>query len=70
MVEDMMTIAFIRKSKLSEISAFFRRCSTYIAAGHNAVCLRSCRVCDLHRKHSDLMAFFALRDSETRPERK
>ena len=69
MVEDMMTVAFIRKSKLSEINAFFRRCSMYIAAGHVAVCVRGCRVCEVHRKHSDLIAFFAKRDCESRPER-
>ena len=69
MVEDLMTLSFIRKSKLSEISAYFRRCSSYIAAGHKAVCLRGCRICDLQRKYSDMMAFFDKRNSENRPER-
>ena len=64
-----MTLSFIRKSKLSEISAYFRRCSSYIAAGHKAVCLRGCRICDLQRKYSDMMAFFDKRNSENRPER-
>ena len=70
MVSDLMTLSFIRKSKLSEISAYFRRCSSFIASGHVAVCARGCRVCETHRRYTELMSFFAKRDSESRPERK
>lgn len=69
MVSDLMTISYVRKSKLSEISAFFRRCPSYVASGNVAVCSRGCRVCETHRRYADLMSFYAKRDSESRPER-
>lgn len=64
-----MLLSFIRKSKLSEISAYFRRCSSYIASGRVAVCLRGCRICETQKKFDELLAFYALRDKDDRPER-
>ena len=70
MVEDLMLLSYVRKQKLSDVSAFFRRCSAFVAAGHSAVCSRGCRVCETFRRYEELLAFYAQRNSESRPERK
>ena len=70
MFEDMVTITSLHKQNLSRTDAYFRRCRHYIAAGHKPVCLVGCRVCDGSRRFNELLKFYSLRDSSSRPERK
>ena len=70
MVEDLMVLGCLRKRKLSEIDAYFKKCPRFVAAGRLAHCMRGCRICDGNRKFQELKKFFDLRNSSSRPERK
>ena len=70
MLEDLMIMSYLRKSKLSQTSAYFKRCQSFVQSGYVASCSHSCRVCDGSRRYSELLKFFALRNQDDRPERK
>lgn len=70
MLEDLVTITSLRKKHISRAAAYFQRCRHFVAAGHRPVCVVGCRVCDGSRRFLELMKFYSLRDSITRPERK
>ena len=70
MLEDLITIISLRKKHLSRADAYFRRCRHYIAAGHKSICVVGCRICDGSKRYSELLHFYSLRDSASRPERK
>ena len=65
-----MTLSCLRKHKLSEIDAYFKKCPRFVSSGRLALCSRGCRICEGHRRFQDLMKFFELRNSVSRPERK
>ena len=65
-----MVLAYLRKVKLAQTSAYFKRCQSFVQSGYNATCEFGCRVCDGSRRYAALLKFFSLRDREDRPERK
>lgn len=70
MLEDMIMITSLRKKHVSRAAAYYQRCRHFIASGHKPVCIHGCRVCDGFRRYAEVMKFYSLRDSTTRPERK
>ena len=69
MLEDLTTYGSLRKIHLSRSEAYYQRCRHYVSAGHKPICIVGCRVCDGARCYGELLKFYALRDSSTRPER-
>lgn len=69
MLEDLYTVTSLRKKHLSHADAYYQRCRHYVAAGQRPVCVRGCKVCDGSRRYAELLKFYALRDSSSRPER-
>ena len=69
MLEDLTTYCSLRKIHLSRAEAYYQRCRHYVTAGHKPVCVVGCRVCDGARRFQELLKFYSLRDSSTRPER-
>ena len=70
MLEDLVMITSLRKIKSSQADAYYQRCRHFIAAGHRPVCTVGCRVCDGSRRFLELLKFYSLRESSSRPERK
>ena len=70
MMEDLITISSLRKKQLSRAEAYFQRCRHFVASGQRPVCTVGCKVCDGSRRFAELLKFYSLRGSSTRPERK
>ena len=64
-----MTLSYLRKMKLAQTSAYFKRCQSYVQSGYTATCSYGCKVCEGSRRYAALLKFFSLRDREDRPER-
>ena len=66
----MMILSYLRKSKLAQTSAYFKRCQSFVQSGYVATCEMGCRVCDGSQRYGELLKFFSLRTRADRPERK